>query len=136
MPASILASGGLILRFMPSLQNLERALLAGGILLMFVSQTLRLLERNPKIGPLVLMAQKMIPDTLRFLSLIIGPVVGIAFSMVVLFKGQFGLFFEFFACGQAGHFCVEFSELAPSGCFTKVVTQEGDWHFWEMPSSN
>jgi hypothetical protein len=34
------------------------------------------------------MAQKMIPDTLRFLSLIIGPVVGIAFSMVVLFKGQ------------------------------------------------
>jgi hypothetical protein len=88
MPASILASGGLILRFMPSLQNLERALLAGGILLMFVSQTLRLLERNPKIGPLVLMAQKMIPDTLRFLSLIIGPVVGIAFSMVVLFKGQ------------------------------------------------
>jgi len=88
MPASILASGGLILRFMPSLQNLERALLAGGILLMFVSQTLRLLERSPKIGPLVLMAQKMIPDTLRFLSLIIGPVVGIAFSMVVLFKGQ------------------------------------------------
>ncbi|KOO34019.1 tpr domain containing protein, partial [Chrysochromulina tobinii] len=79
MPASILASGGLILRFMPSLQNLERALLAGGILLMFVSQTLRLLERSPKIGPLVLMAQKMIPDTLRFLSLIIGPVVGIAF---------------------------------------------------------
>ena len=88
MPASILASGGLILRFAPSLQNLERALLAGGILLMFVSQTLRLLERSPKIGPLVLMAQKMIPDTLRFLSLIIGPVVGIAFSMVVLFKGQ------------------------------------------------
>ena len=88
MPASILASGGLILRFAPSLQKLERALLAGGILLMFVSQTLRLLERSPKIGPLVLMAQKMIPDTLRFLSLIIGPVVGIAFSMVVLFKGQ------------------------------------------------
>ena len=88
MPASILASGGLILRFAPSLQNLERALLAGGILLMFVSQTLRLLERSPKIGPLVLMAEKMIPDTLRFLSLIIGPVVGIAFSMVVLFKGQ------------------------------------------------
>ena len=88
MPASILASGGLILRFAPSLQKLERALLAGGILLMFVSQTLRLLERSPKIGPLVLMAQKMIPDTLRFLSLIIGPVVGIAFSMVVLFRGQ------------------------------------------------
>ena len=82
------ASVGLALRFVPSLDKSERAFLAGAIVLFFVSQSLRMLERSPSLGPLVLMAIKMVEDTLRFLLLAVGVLVGFACGMVTLFKGS------------------------------------------------
>ena len=86
--AAVCACCGLASRFEPSLQAMERVLLAGATLLLIGSQSLRMLERSQSLGPLVLMAIRMIEDTRRFLLLITGPIIGFAGGLVVLFKGE------------------------------------------------
>jgi hypothetical protein len=60
--------------------HLTYVLLAVAISCIFMSQSCRLLERSQRIGPLVLMAAHMLMDTLQFLCLLAGTLLGFACS--------------------------------------------------------
>ena len=63
------------------------ALLGAAVASLWISQTCRLLQQSPRLGPLVLMAELMIYDTANWLVLAAGPTLGFASGMAVLFNG-------------------------------------------------
>ena len=71
-------------------EQLEQSLLALGICAMWISQWCRVLLRSADLGPLVLMAQQMVFDVLRFLVLLSGIFYAFAVALVVLFRGEVG----------------------------------------------
>ena len=66
---------------------LVRTSLGLGIVLLWTSQWWRAMLRSQELGPLVLMFEMMIVDVARFLLLMIGPMLGFAGAMSLLFEG-------------------------------------------------
>ena len=64
-----------------------RTSLGLGIVLLWTSQWWRMMLREPRLGPLVLMFEMMIVDVWQFLLLMIGPMLGFAGAMVLIFEG-------------------------------------------------
>jgi len=63
-------------------------LLALSVLFLVSSQTLRLVQRHPSLGPHVVMMIHMLHDMLRFLTLIAGPLLGFAAAFSVILHGS------------------------------------------------
>jgi len=83
--AAILAALGLAKHLLISSSAM---LISGAIVLIFISQSARLLEKSPTCGPLVLMVIRMVGDTFNFLVLIAGTLVGFGCGFVALFKSS------------------------------------------------
>ena len=66
---------------------LVRTSLGLGIVLLWTSQWWRAMLRSQELGPLVLMFEMMIVDVWQFLLLMIGPMLGFAGAMVLIFEG-------------------------------------------------
>ena len=69
-------------------ESVSRPVIAISIVLMFMSQSLCILQRLPRFGPMVMMTQLMVGDVVSFLVLISGTVIGFAAAFSTLVRGQ------------------------------------------------